>query len=201
MSLLIVIGVFFTITRYRFSYKSALKASVLKQTDKIEIIQLHRYSDNDYMLFHNATDNTYGQAEFFKLFGILYRTGFVSFGNKIPDKSPFIVLEMYEPDTFVLFIQSNNPNIKYVSSGTEKTSFSDTETIDTSIEYVKKKPEFYELKELKNGYAVFNANLTGNNDKDGLIMSRKRTILGFDSDGKLIADRIALLYGRYINTK
>jgi hypothetical protein len=185
---------FLFISEYRFSYKSALKARIkAKDIEFIELIYVNK--DLDLAVYKNLDDEIYGWVEYFNLFHTIYRPGSSGRGYAMDKQGPFLVVSNQRENKYIIFIKTNDPRIKYVSIGTEKRSFTneDYEKYTVSFDEVKRKPEVYQIKTLKDGSTSFEGEAT-----DYQQFIDKNTIMGFDESGNLIADRRAEMFGRYI---
>jgi len=191
--IMILLGGFLFISEYRFSYKAALKARIkAKNIEFIELVPVNK--ELDLAVYKNLDDETYGWIEYFNFLHILYRPGSDGHGYAMNNQGPFLVVANYRENKYIIFIKTNDSQIKYVSVGTEKNDFTkdEYENYTISLNEVKNKPEVYQVKQLKNGVVCFIGEL-----KNPEEFHDMNCIMGFDESGKLIADRRAEMYGRY----
>lgn len=166
--------VFFSCMLYLNGYRlSATSAISAMYNNKIYIQQTLYNEKENYSLFTLDNLNLYGDCIVKKyVFGKLFKCEDYNTYN-IDTKSFMTSGIIYDTTNYYLGVKINDKQIKYISIGN-----SNKDVINISLNDIKKSPEIYKYKSVKNGYVVFY----------GTNYSKKVfTIRAFDKAGELIS--------------
>ncbi|WBW96322.1 hypothetical protein [Oceanirhabdus sp. W0125-5] len=176
-----IIGYCYMVT-LRFSPKAAIQGWPVKDKG-ITILEKHDLdSNNTLVAFKDNKDNSYGVAHLKSLNGFLYRSKFVGRGEKNDTEKPTLNVCILSGYRFINYIIVNNEKAKYVAMGSEYKMYSELlSKKDITLEEVRDKDEFYEVKEIRDDNTVcFWGMLT---DEEYV---KKGRILLFNEKGTLI---------------
>ncbi|WP_442600045.1 hypothetical protein [Neobacillus sp. D3-1R] len=173
LSGLLLVGM---LSGYHFKEIGAIRGDVKK---------IQSYDIDDYgkaVLFEDKTHHSFGVASLEKKFGFLYRYDGGSFGYSIEEGKPFQATGIGDEHAFLVAVKTaENSNIEYIVIGNHMENVTPSTTYELSIDDIKKNPDSYNIKTVKDHYVLF---VLDNYTEDTW------TIRAFDKAGNLIADKL-----------
>lgn len=170
---------------YHFKEIGAIKGDV----KKIQSYDIENYGK--VVLFEDKTHNSFGVARLEKKFGLLYRYDGGSSGFSIEEGKPFQATGIGNKNAFLVAVKTaENSNIEYIVIGNHMESVTPSTTYELSLDDIKKNPDSYNIKNVKDHYVLFVL------DK---YTEDTWTIRAFDKAGNLIADKLFGGDTRYID--
>jgi hypothetical protein len=176
--LIFVISYLFLNSGFSFTKGGAIKHIGRLYKYNVKIMNSTSIDIGEFVAYeYDETTSFYGYARLYKVFNVLYKAK-----QNIPfvknDFKPFQVFLSISNDNNTIGIKINDSKIKYIATGSEKENYSPNKIYDLTYDYVKSKPDIYELIPIKNGYGILIDN------KDPMAYS----VRGFDEKGIAIAD-------------
>ncbi|OZM56729.1 hypothetical protein CIB95_10940 [Lottiidibacillus patelloidae] len=150
------------------------------------------------ILFEDPDLGTFGVARIESVFHLLYKYSGESTDQSIEKDKPFAVTgfgtsELDGKDGFLLAIKTSaNSSIQYITVGNHLGRLHTSSPYSMTLDDVRANQEYYDVEEVTNNYTLF---VLDSNDHN----RDKYIIRGFDSKGKLIADKLWAAKIRYVN--
>ena len=171
---------------YRFSPQQSLSATKIINGQQEEIILYQPTHYGQAVLFENKKDGTFGVAQLNRHLMVLWLYGGGTYGYNIENHQPFEAAGFGNSEKgkeqFIIGIKTNDNDIEYIAigKGPQIPSGLD-EKYDLDLKKVKEMIEDYKVTKVEDNFALI---VTDEYNEESW------TIIAFNKDGNLIADKL-----------